>query len=1660
MKRFLLLFAILLTITQIRAQKVYEWYQDGVLIFQLKPESKYQIRSNEYAVDLDEVSFIHEMRAKYDITKMSRILYYHPDEKLRNTYQIDFNKAELIEEFIKDVAKHSFVEYAEKKELHVKFLTPNDLGVNSTTGTGMWHLYTMQAELAWNLSTGSSTVVVAVTDDAIKTTHPDLVGKFVAGNDASDQNSTDPNPCGANDGNHGTHVAGTVGANTNNGTGIASIGFDVSIMPVKIGRCSDGALTAGFEGLAWAANNGADVINMSWGGGGSSTFGQNTVNAAFNQGAILVAAAGNDGTTSFLYPAAYNNVIAVASTTINDTKSSFSQFGTWIDISAPGSAIRSTVATGNSYDRYNGTSMASPNVSGLLGLMKSYAPNASRTDLINCLYSSADPVSGNVGQMGAGRINAFAALNCVSAFTLQTDAGITNIASPTNTICGNSFTPEITLRNFGSNTITNLVINYTWGAVNNNFNWSGNLTSGQSVVVNLPVQTAAGSGNFTFTATANLNGDQLASNNSDSKTFTIDPNGQIATLTLTTDCYGSETTWEILDDLNNVVVSGGPYTNVNGGQTLTSANCLPVGCYTFVINDSYGDGLHGSQWNTCSVDGDYALVGANGANLVQMTAVDGDFGNTTSHSFCIIDPNLNDDAGITEIVFPKSIICSGTFAPQVRIRNFGNNNLTSATINYNTGGANQTFNWTGNLSTGQTAIVTLPAINTGTGFTTLTAGTVNPNGNADQNNANNQSQGNFNVFSSSLSLPYTESFNTNSFTNGTWSLDNPDNSTTWELVPVSGTTPGTTGAKMDFFNYAQSAQRDGLISPSLNFIGYSSITMTFEHAYRRFNQSTTDSLIIYVSTNCGSTWQRVFGAGEDATGSFATAATNTNAFTPANTNEWCMGTVGSSCFSVNLTPFAGNEVLIKFEGYNSGTIGNNLYLDNINITGVGAPITANFNANTTTVCEGETVTFNDLSSGVVNSRTWNFVGGTPSTSTAASPTISYNTAGTYNVSYTVNGPSGTDTETKTAYITVSDAPNASITGNNTFCVNGSAALTANASAGSGTITSFEWFRNGVSVGSGPTYTATLAGNYTLEVTNSNNCSFTTPVFTVSVSSSPVATITGSNNFCQGSSTVLTANASTPSGSISSYIWQNGSAAIAGSNSPTLTVSQAGNYSVIVTNSFGCSSTSNSIAVGSPIALPTVSITGSNIVCPNGSVSLAANTIPGAGTTVSSYQWFRNGSAVGSNSGILNTAQGGMYTVLVTNSAGCSSSSPTFTLTEASSFIVAITTTDAGCGVSDGSASLTVNGGTTGYSFAWNNSAPSNVPNVANLSAGIYTVDVIDNATGCVQVESFQIENAGAPTIDSAAIVQATCTNGGVGSASIYVSGGSGNYTFNWGPGFSNTSSQSNLNPGTYIVEVTDAALCQATFSFTINNSAPPSVDTAIVTNATCLGVNNGAVNLQVSGGSGSYSFSWSNGNSSQNLFNIAAGSYTVTITDQNNGCITNETVVIGNSYSIGNNLNILDNSASQGVSSISATATGGVPPYLYSWNNGTLSGDFINNLSGGQYILEISDNNGCLAFDTASIGFVSIRGIDLISSLNIYPNPAQEMINLDINLKSNEDVSISIVNVLGQELWSNELKDYKQGVQNISTAAIAAGTYFVKIRIRNQLEIIPFNKIN
>jgi subtilisin family serine protease len=1230
-------------------QNIYYDYQDGLVVFQLKHTAKI-IPSHEKQVDFRSIDLFKGIQS-YSVQEVSRLHPQIKDENLKRTYQIRLANPSEMDAVRKTIAGHPDVLFAEFKELHRNFLTPNDLGPNTTNTGGtsptnnQWALWRIQAQQAWDLGTGDANTIVAVTDDAILTTHPDLQNKLVLPHDAT-TGGTNPNPCGSNNGNHGTHVSGTVGAQTNNGTGVASIGFDVSVMPIKIGNCNN-QLTHGYEGMIYAADNNADVVNMSWGGGGFSNYGQNVCNYVWNAGTIPVAAAGNNGTNQQFYPAAYNNVIAVASTTPTDAKSNFSQYGTWIDISAPGSNIRSTYAT-QGYASISGTSMASPHVAGLLGLLRATAPNATNTDLINCLYNGADDISAQnpsfPGQLGAGRINAYVSMQCAVQFAAQNDAAIVDILSPSTTVCGTSFTPQVVVRNFGGNTLNSVTITYEWNGTPAVFNWTGSLGTGQTTNVSLPAQVAA-NGSYTFTAATSMpNGvlDENPSNDSESKVFVVDADGQNVDLTIVLDCYGSEISWEVRDDNNVLMASGGGYPDGQGGAQFVETFCLPVGCYTFFINDTYGDGMYGSQWGGCTVDGDYFMEDESGNLLFEMTAPNADFGFGTSHQFCVSAPNNMNDAGITEIISPNAINCGTSFVPEVRLRNFGNDPLTSVTINYQTSGAPQSFAWTGNLATGQSEVVALAAITAPNGLASFTAFTSNPNGQSDDNPTNDEASLDLNVYGNAQTLPFVETFETNVFTSGSWARLNPDNDITWSLATVGGITPGSQAAKMDFFNYAQPNQRDGLISPRVSLVGYSSAEMTFDHAYRRFDQSATDSLVVYVSTDCGATWTREMAVAENGTGTFATQTTNANAFTPSVQEDWCFekiiingNPVGADCYAVNLDAYVGQEVLIMFEGFNAGTVGNNLYIDNINIEGVpieGEPIPA-FASSVNSICEGGSVTFTDQSTANITDWSWSFPGGLPATSTVQNPTVVYNNAGVYDVTLTVTNAFGTETITMTNEVTVNTLPTVSVSATNSeVCAGTSTQISASGA------NSYSW-DNGLGSGATKTVSPTQTTSYTVTGSNGVGCA-TSESITITVIPAPVVQATATqNSICVGQSVDLSASGAT------TYNWNNGLGAGASHTvAPTTTTI----YTVTGSNGGTCSGSANIQIIVND--LPNVTVNASALtICEGDQVSLAAN---GA----DSYTW-SPGTGLSSTTGASIVASPTVttaYTVTGTNNCGSDS----------------------------------------------------------------------------------------------------------------------------------------------------------------------------------------------------------------------------------------------------------------------------------------------------------------------------------------------------------------------------------------------------------------------
>lgn len=393
------------------------------------------------------------------------------------------------------LSKRPDVEYAEPNYLLRSQFTPND-----TDYAKQWHYPLINLPTAWDSTVGAGTVTVAVVDTGVLLDHPDLAGQLVAGYDfvsnvdyAIDGNGIDSDPNDPGDkayetysSFHGTHVAGTVAAATNNSLGAAGVAGGVKVMPVRVLGKGGGTTLDVMQGVLYAAGlpnssgtvpeSPADIINLSLGGGFYSDYAQDIFNQVRNEGVIVVAAAGNDNTSSPMYPAAYSGVVSVSAVGPDKSKASYSNYGTTIDVAAPGGD--GTTAGGvwslmgddffytlsnPSYFNYaaaSGTSMAAPHMAGVAALMKSIYPSLTPSQLdglLACGSITEDLApAGRDDSFGFGLIDASKAVNEAVAMAGGAGGGCSMLqASPSQLSFGTSNqTLTLQIDNIGTSSAT------------------------------------------------------------------------------------------------------------------------------------------------------------------------------------------------------------------------------------------------------------------------------------------------------------------------------------------------------------------------------------------------------------------------------------------------------------------------------------------------------------------------------------------------------------------------------------------------------------------------------------------------------------------------------------------------------------------------------------------------------------------------------------------------------------------------------------------------------------------------------------------------------------------------------------------------------------------------------------------------------------------------------------------------------------------------------------------------------------------------------------------------------------------------------------------------------------------------------------------------------
>lgn len=882
-------------------------------------------------------------------------------------------------------------------------------------------------------------------------------------------------------------------------------------------------------------------------------------------------------------------------------------------------------------------------------------------------------------------------------------------------------------------------------------------------------------------------------------------------------------------------------------------------------------------------------------------------------------------------------------------------------------------------------------------------------------------------------LPLTEGFTAATFPPAGWSLINEDGgATTWVRSATIGVAP-TAGNSMMFdnYNFDDSGNQDEVRTQRLNFTGVSASQLTFHVAYAPYDATYNDGLEVLVSSDCGSTFTSVFMKTNTV---LATAPSTTAAFTPTAA-QWRLETVDLSLYD------GMSNIIVAFR--NLAGYGNRLFVDNINLNGtVAAPLPeASFTASTTTLCSGNAVTFTNTSTNGT-SYSWTFAGGTPATSTATNPIVTYATPGTYNVTLTATNATGSDTETITGMITVTGAPAApgAITGLNTACSNQTGVAYSIAAVGGAT--SYTWtVPAGATITSGQGTTAvavnfgTTAGSVTVTATNSCGTS-AAATLSVSLTPAPTAptTITGLNSVCSGQSAVSYSIASV--GGASSYTWTvPAGATISGGQGTTSIIvnygANGGNVSVTANNSCGSSSpTTLSVTMNTTPSAPGV-IAGSNAVCP-GSTGNSYSVTPVNGAT--SYTWTVPGGASivsgQGTSGIVVNFGSNAGNVTVTASNSCGTSAATALAVSLSGAAPATPGTIAGpTSVCIGDVviySIAAVNGATNYSWS--------VPLGSSVNSGQGSTSIamlVGSSNGNITVNASSScgtsgNSVSAITVNTTPSAPAVSVQNNCGESVLTASGSN----LLWSTG-SSASSVTTSNAGIYTVTQTITGCTSPPASIEANPISIP--------NAPELSVINGC-GLSTIVASGS-NIQWSTGETTSTIVVTTSGSFLAS--QSVGGCVSPMASISSAPLEIPSltfstlaDVCINDNPFALST----ASPNGGT----YS-GPGVVSNNFDPELAGyGTHVIvyDYTASNGCSnsIHQTITVGCASVLD-DQLELLSIYPNPSFGTISvsgIDLELYQHLDV----LDQMGRIVLQQEVD---ASTMELDLQQLASGQYLIRL---------------
>jgi subtilisin-like proprotein convertase family protein len=521
----------------------------------------------------------------------------------------------------------------------------------------------------------------------------------------------------------------------------------------------------------------------------------------------------------------------------------------------------------------------------------------------------------------------------------------------------------------------------------------------------------------------------------------------------------------------------------------------------------------------------------------------------------------------------------------------------------------------------------------------------------------------------------------------------------------------------------------------------------------------------------------------------------------------------------------------------------------------------------------------------------------------------------------------------------------SVISTNETCGNQQGAINLSITGGAAPI-AFAW-NNGITT---EDISNIVAGSYNCTITDVNGCSVSINAIIANTSGTlAVSTPSSTNETCgnsNGSVSITVTGGNAPI----TYTWSNGSV------TEDLTALAAGTYSCEITDAFGCVVTTNA-SITNIAGTMNTSFTTVNENCNNnnGSINL---TVTG-GTPPYTYLW-SNGATTQDISGLTM----GTYSCSINDATNCEINTALISINDlAGTLAVASSTvTNENCGNGVGAINITVSGGVIPYTYSWSNGATTE--DISGLSAGVYSVTVL-GANGCSTVRTFTVQNlSGTFVYTGQTTTQEVCGNA-QGAINISFSGGSGAMTYLWSNG-ATTEDISGLSAGTYSVEITDASGCSiASSNIVISNSSGTLIVSAPATQNEECGNAQGIINISVSGGTGAYTYTWSNGATTEDLSGLSSGTYSCVVSDAANCTyIVNATILNGaGTLTITNS--VVNNATCGSLGSINLT-TIGAAPIVYAWSNGAPTED-ISALAAGTYSCSITDGAGCSTTFSASI---------------------------------------------------------------------------------------------